>query len=399
MEEQHETEVEKLKEKAEADQESAIRMAVVKEERKLREAQHKIKIEYKEQSKKDMEKLKQQYEQENGKRLEEEAKAEKRKLKPRYQVGEEVYAAWWPADKKFDEQPLWYPGHVKSYRDQRVGTKGAGEYGVVRLYKVQYTEDGTEQDHIPEHFVFPKEDYLLSTSNDTNHVWKGVKNVVDEASEDVWASLIGYYVAIIDGKEHTFSRLSDALQAYDASIVKLKGGKTKQCDLNIPENWGWLFSPNDAAPPTVEDLMDELQETKLKLAVAEQEKLHVKSLEEKRDSEKELAVKTALAEERKRTQEMKRKLRKELTEFHENEMRRAHGMFEEDKNKAIESALLNAQKQQDLALDKQRGDLEQHFNYEKDKASKFFNQCRLLSDFILSLTIDSFFQNNLPSWR
>ena len=105
LEERHDKEMEKLRAKAEADQESAVRMAVVKEERKVREVQHKIKIEYKEQSKKEMEKLKRQYEQENVRRLEEVVRAEKQKLKPRYQVGEEVYAAWWPDDKKKDEQP------------------------------------------------------------------------------------------------------------------------------------------------------------------------------------------------------------------------------------------------------------------------------------------------------
>ena len=256
-----------------------------------------------------------------------------------------------------------------------------GEYGVVRLYKVVYTDDVTEQDNIPEHFVFPKEDYLLSTSNIIHHELKGVRNVVDKASEDVWASLIGYYVAIIDGKEQSFQRLSEALQAYDASIAKRKGDKTKQSDLNIPENWGWLLTPNAPAPPTVEELMEELHETRLK--ITEQEKMCVKSLEEKHDTEKELAVKAALAEERRRTQDMKRKLRKELTVFHENEMKRARQMFEGDKTNAIEMALLNARKEQELSLEKQRGDLEQHFNYEKDKASKYFNEYRLPKPLVL----------------
>jgi hypothetical protein len=374
LKERHDEEMDELREKAEADKESAVRMAVVKEERKVREMQHKIKIETKEQCKKEMEKLKQQYEQENVKRQEEEVKAEKQKLKPRYQVGEEVYAAWWPDDKKKDETPLWYPGRVKSYKDQRVSSKGVGEYGVVRLYKIRYTDDGSEQDHIPEHFVFPKEDYLLSTSSGPHHEWKGVKNVVDKDSEDVWASLIGYYVAIIDGKEQPFPRLSEALQAYDASIVKRKGDKTRQSDLNIPENWEWLLCPNAAPTPTVDDLMAELHETKLK--ITEQEQMYVKSLEDKHDTEKELAVKTALEEERRRTQEMKRKLRKELTEYHETEMKRALQKFEEDKAKIIEKAVSKSRKEHELALEKQRKDLEQHFNYEKDKASEFFNQYR-----------------------
>lgn len=383
LEERHDEEVERLKERHEKEIESAVRMAVVKEERKRREAEHRVKVDCKEQAKKDIQKLKHQFELENIKRLEEEAKAEKQKLKPRYEVGEEVYAAWWPDDKKQDEEPLWYLARIKSYYDQRVSTtKGAGEYGAVRLYKVQYTDDGSQQDHIAEHFVFPKEDYLLSINNDVHHEWKGVKNVLDKNSGDFWASLIGYYVAIIDGKEQSFPRLSEALRAYDASIVKRKGDKTKQSDLNIPENWGWLLSPNGPAPPSVEELMDELHEARLK--IAEQDEMCMKSLEEKHDTEKEHAVKTALAEERRRTQEMKRKLRKELTEFHENEMKRALYLCDEDKKKAIQIALLNTQKEQELALEKQRHDLEQNFNYEKDKASKFFNEFRHLELLVLS---------------
>lgn len=359
LKERHDEDMDKMREKAEADKESAVRMAVVKEERKVRELQHQVKIEVKEQSKKEMEKLKRQYEQENVKRKEEEAKFEKQKLKPRYQVGEEVYAAWWPDSNK-DEPPLWYPGHVKSYKDQRVSSKGVGEYGVVRLYKIQYTDDGSEQDHIPEHFVFQKEDYLLSTSNSPQHEWKGVKNVVDKDSDDVWASLIGYYVAIIDGAEQSFPCLSEALQAYDASIVKRKGDNTKQSDLNIPENWEWVFSPNAEASPSVDELMDELHQTRLKITE-----------QEKQDTEKELAAKTALEEERRRTQEMKRKLRKKLTEYHETEMKRALQKFEEDKTEAIEKVKVKARKEHELALEQQRGDLEQHFNYEKDKAMQF----------------------------
>ena len=368
LKERHNKEVDRLQAIAETDKKFAVRMAVVKEERKMREVQHKIKLEYKEQLKKEMEKMKLHFELENAKRLEEETKANKRKLKPRYEVGEEVYAAWWPNDKKVDEPTLWYLGRVKSYKDQRVGSKGVGEYGVIRTYKIFYTDDGTELDNIPEHFVFHKDDYLFSTSVDPKHEWKGVRNVIDKKSEDLWASFIGYYVATIDGKEQSFSRLSDALQAYDASIVRRKGNKTRQSDLNIPENWTWLFSPNAPTIPTVEELMDELHEARLKLA--EQDKLYMKLVEEKHDSEKETAVKTAIAHERGRTQVMKSKLRKELTEYHKFEMKRAAKEFEENKTEAIEIAVERVQLEKELALKKQREDLEQHFNYEKDKASE-----------------------------
>ncbi|KAL7449934.1 hypothetical protein ACHAWC_001943 [Mediolabrus comicus] len=368
LKQRHLEEKEKLREEAEADKESAVKIAVVKEERKVREMQHTIKKELREQCKQDMEKLKREYEEEKKRQEIEEERAKKEKLKPRYQVGEEVYAAWWPDDKKKDEEPLWYLGRVKGYKDQRSSSKGVGEYGVVRLYKVQYADDGTEQDFIPEHFVMLKEDYLLSADEDPQHQWKGVKNVVSKDSDDIWASLIGYYVATIDGKEVAFPHLSEALRAYDASIVKRKGDKTKQADLNIPKDWDWLF-PEIPSPPSVEELMKELQETKAK--IKEQQVAFAKATSKKHDAEIEVAVKNALAEERKRTQDMKKRLRKELIDYHENEMKTTLEKFEEEKTKITKETMAKAQKKHEVALEKQRRDLEEHFQYEKDKAMQF----------------------------
>jgi hypothetical protein len=380
LKQRHSEEKEKWREKAKADADAAVRVAVVKEERKVREILHRTKKDVKEQCKTDVEKLKQQYEEENARRHEVETKAKKEMLKPRYQVGEEVYAAWWPEGNMRDERPLWYLGRVKSFKDQRCSSgKGAGEYGAVRLYKIRYTDDGSEQDNIPEHFVFHKDDYLLSTDNGPQHQWKGVKNIVHKDSDDAWASLIGYYVATIGGKEQFFSRLSDAIRAYDAAIVKVRGDKTKRSDLNIPKDWEWLFSPNAPPIPSVDELMNELRETRQKLT--EQHKAFVQSLEEKYVAETEVAVKDAIAQERTRAQVMKRKLRKELTEFHESEMNKALKKFEEETVNIVDEALAKALKEHDRALEKQRVELEEHFQYEKDKEREF---CIRTTNIILS---------------
>lgn len=65
--------------------------------------------------------------------------------------------------------------------------------------------------------------------------WKGVKNVTDSKSKDLWAKHVGWYVATIDGEEYSFSLLSDALKAYDISTINNKGLNWKL--LNRPEGW------------------------------------------------------------------------------------------------------------------------------------------------------------------
>jgi len=43
--------------------------------------------------------------------------------------------------------------------------------------------------------------------------------------------------------------LSDAIRAYDASVVRAKGDKTKRSDLNLPDDWEWLFSEDGVHEP------------------------------------------------------------------------------------------------------------------------------------------------------
>jgi len=109
----------------------------------------------------------------------------------------------------------------------------------VRYYSVKF-EDGDFGSDIPEHFVFLQDEYDIMTMNnnenddDDDIVWKGVKAVTDRQSDDPWAKHVGWYVAKIDGRDHTFSLLSDALRAYDSFVVSTKGLKTKKEDLNLP---------------------------------------------------------------------------------------------------------------------------------------------------------------------
>ncbi len=111
-------------------------------------------------------------------------------------MGEEVYAAWMGADRA---------GRVETYREVVAAVKGedsgSGAYGPIRIYQIKFDTDqmplpktgmsmamaGSVVDGIPEHVVVSKRDYLLLTSHGVAHEWKGVRNVFDESSDDLWA--------------------------------------------------------------------------------------------------------------------------------------------------------------------------------------------------------------------
>jgi len=59
----------------------------------------------------------------------------KKELKPLFDKGDEVYAAFWPDDKRSASTPSWYPGNVKSYRVVK-GSEG-GVYGSTRFYDIE----------------------------------------------------------------------------------------------------------------------------------------------------------------------------------------------------------------------------------------------------------------------
>ena len=198
-------------------------------------------------------------------------------LKPLFEVGDAVQACWWPDEKsrRANSASAWYPGTVRSYKEK----KTSSPYGPTRTYDIHYDDDD-ELDGVEEQYVWSREDYVLNEKN-LNYMskkrnkgkssWIGVKNATDKKSTDSWAKIVGWYVATIDGQEQKFSHISgkcggfasfakknwnalstllclsitDAMDAYDNHIVKLKGKRTKKSDLNRPEQWGWLFENAD----------------------------------------------------------------------------------------------------------------------------------------------------------
>ncbi|KAL7529380.1 hypothetical protein ACHAXR_004456 [Thalassiosira sp. AJA248-18] len=160
----------------------------------------------------------------------------KKDIKPRFKVGEKVYAAWWPDEARKDV-PSWYPGIVRSCKEVLMENNGDGvgvgrnnsQYGPVRLYNVEY-DDGDKLNGVEDRYVFTKADYLLHMRNAASgsgggggsgidnggkgenvvniQCWKGVKNVTDGESNDGWASSVGWYnAAMLDGREQSFSLL------------------------------------------------------------------------------------------------------------------------------------------------------------------------------------------------
>ena len=174
-------------------------------------------------------------------------------LKPLLKIGDEVTAAWWPPSTPDITEVApsgWYRGVISSFKTAHPNNKSSSSsntnnyYGPVRSYSVNF-DDGDVGSDIPEHFVFLHEEYEIMTMHDDDDdreddddaediVWKGVRTVTDRHSDDPWAKHVGWYVATIDGQEHTFSLLSDALRAVDSFVVSTKGSKTKKEDLNLP---------------------------------------------------------------------------------------------------------------------------------------------------------------------
>jgi len=174
-------------------------------------------------------------------------------LRPILKARSAIYAAYWPPDDvNRITEPEWYPGVVSSVRVGKVPSDI--KYGQVRYYNVNY-DDGDVLKNIPDHFVFAAEEYLLQVNHDEavsegkKKPWRGVKNTMDKRSKDQWAKCIGWYVATIEGEKYSFSDLSDALKAYDASVVRAKGVKTRESELNLPEDWDGLLTSEGKKSP------------------------------------------------------------------------------------------------------------------------------------------------------
>lgn len=288
-------------------------------------------------------------------------------LKPRYEMGDEVYAAWMGADRA---------GRVETYREVVTAVKGedsgSGAYGPIRMYQIKFDTDqmplpktemsmamaGSVVDGIPEHVVVSKRDYLLLTSHGVAHEWKGVRNVFDESSDDLWAKTVGWYAVVIGGRgeadtEQCFSRLSDAVRAYDASVVRIKGDKTERGELNLPEEWNWLFARFD----TVEHDREFLQE---------KDELQCRLDDYKQ--EKELAMKVMLDDERLKHLNMQLKLREELRESYNKDMEATKKIYEEEKALAIEKARGGLLLQHQHEKEKLRAELKEYYEDEMAKA-------------------------------
>ena len=63
----------------------------------------------------------------------------KDQLKPLFEEGDEVYAAYWTDDNRVGDTPSWYPGKVKSYREEDIKDSDGSrrEYGPLRLYNIE----------------------------------------------------------------------------------------------------------------------------------------------------------------------------------------------------------------------------------------------------------------------
>mmetsp|Transcript_21629 Transcript_21629/g.50887 ORF Transcript_21629/g.50887 Transcript_21629/m.50887 type:complete len:809 (-) Transcript_21629:353-2779(-) len=158
----------------------------------------------------------------------------KTKLKPRFEIGEPVLAAWWPENMRFASTPTWYPGTITACKEVDEG----GQYGPSRFYDVTY-DDGDQAECVEDAFVFGKEDYQLEMEGQR---WKGISHVVDQKSTDLWAKITGWYsVATVDSGKKNYGRLSEALRAYDHSVINSLGDKVKKIDLNLPQEHPGLF--------------------------------------------------------------------------------------------------------------------------------------------------------------
>lgn len=85
-------------------------------------------------------------------------------------------------------------------------------------------------------YVVRKKDYELSTRESVAH-WKGIALETDDDSTDLWAKRMGWYSVTIEGDEYRFPYLSQALRAYDDSVVRSKGVNAVPSDLNLAEEW------------------------------------------------------------------------------------------------------------------------------------------------------------------
>ena len=145
----------------------------------------------------------------------------KSQLKPRFNVGDEVYAEY--------SHNSWYPGKVKFYKEVDSDSK----YGPIRLYDIIF-DDGDERKKLRDYGVMAKRDYEL-TSRVKKYV--GIKICTDKKSIDKWARDVGWYEVNLGGTKQLYSLLSDAIEAHDVYVLRSKGNQVEKSDLNIPQHY------------------------------------------------------------------------------------------------------------------------------------------------------------------
>ena len=147
-------------------------------------------------------------------------------LKPVFEFGEDVCAAWWSKDSivKDGSNAQWFHGKVSSYREKDKGSP----YGPLRFYDILFNDGDVSECYgksgLEEHWVMSSEDYIIYMEE---REWIGVRNERDDIlrEHDLWPKMVGWYVvsginlqpsgdiATIDGDDRTYSRLSGERQS------------------------------------------------------------------------------------------------------------------------------------------------------------------------------------------
>jgi hypothetical protein len=143
-------------------------------------------------------------------------------------LGDPVYSAWWP-DNDWQQPATWWPGTITAF-DVRYDVDHG--YGPLRLYGIRF-DDGDVLNNVEDVYVFPKEEYELTTSSDEQHCM--VRNIVDANAQDQWARIVGWYeFSGEQGSVRSFPLLRDALDAYHQPIASNRGSpKNGACNDHI----------------------------------------------------------------------------------------------------------------------------------------------------------------------